>query len=59
MFFLFNCLISCDEKAADNELWNVGLAFELDTVMIDPGNELLHLNAGLRMAALDAERDYL
>lgn len=56
---LCSWLIGCGDNTAENEIRNVELSFSFDTVMIDPGNELLHLNAGLRMAALDAERNYL
>ncbi len=59
LFYLLNCLFSCGEKTVDNEHRKTELEFDLDTVMIDPGNELLYLNAGLRMAAVDSERDYL
>lgn len=59
--FLSLCfaLIGCAEKKDIVDLSLTSLNYSLDTIMIDPGNELLHLNAGLRMAALDAERDYL
>ncbi|WP_114748582.1 DUF4221 family protein [Pleomorphovibrio marinus] len=59
--FLSLCFafIGCAEKKDIVDLSLTSLNYSLDTVMIDPGNELLHLNAGLRMATLDAERDYL
>ncbi|WP_158859011.1 DUF4221 family protein [Lunatibacter salilacus] len=61
IIFLSLCcsFIGCAKKTDIVDLSLTSLNYSLDTVMIDPGNELLHLNAGLRMAALDAERDYL
>jgi len=59
VFYLCGTLIGCAEKKDIVDLSLTSLNYSLDTVMIDPGNELLHLNAGLRMAALDAERNYL
>jgi len=59
IFVLFGWVAGCVQRTKTSEIWKTELAFDLDTVMIDPVNEMLHLNAGLRMAALDAERNYL
>lgn len=62
MFFVFYLgwsLIGCAEKKDTKDLSLTSLNYSLDTIMIDPGKEFLHLNAALRMAALDSERDYL
>lgn len=59
VIYLCSCLIGCGEKEKFGNQGITNLEFSLDTVMIDPGNELLYLNAGLRMASLEAERDYL
>ncbi|WP_245189424.1 DUF4221 family protein [Lunatimonas salinarum] len=52
-------LIGCSETEKGSSQLPTSLSYTLDTVTIDPGNEFLHLNAALRMAALDSERDYL
>ncbi|WP_339925915.1 DUF4221 family protein [uncultured Cyclobacterium sp.] len=55
-FFLWSCGSgdSSGEKAIATDL-----NFKLDTLLIDPANELLYLNAGLRVAALDEKKEYL
>ena len=58
--FIFLLLVACgpgnstDEKAIDTDL-----NFTLDTLLIDPVDEFLYLNAGLRVAALDEKNQYL
>ena len=55
-FFLWACGSnnSTGEKAIDADL-----SFTLDTLLIDPVDEFLYLNAGLRVAALDDKKQYL
>lgn len=59
IILFYASLIGCEAKkdASEHDLPEIN--FQLDTVMIDPGNELLYLNAGLRMAALDEKKEYL
>ncbi|WP_339905335.1 DUF4221 family protein [uncultured Cyclobacterium sp.] len=55
-FFLWAC--GSGNSSSENAIVS-DLNFKLDTLLIDPGNEFLYLNAGLRVAALDERKEYL
>jgi len=56
---VFTLTLACNspKKGEDGNL--PSLEISMDTVMIDPGQEILFLNAGLRQSALSEDKKYL
>ena len=57
-YISFTIILACNsQKEGESNLPT--LAITMDTVMIDPGQEILFLNAGLRQSALSEDKKYL
>ena len=56
---LCGLLVYCGEKNEGKVNVPLEIHFTLDTLLIDPVDEFLYLNAGLQVAALDEKKQYL
>lgn len=52
-------LIGCSETEKGNSQFPISLSYTLDTVLIDPGEEILFLNSGLYPSRLSSDKRYL
>ncbi|MFO7826932.1 MAG: DUF4221 family protein [Cyclobacterium sp.] len=57
--FFASLLIGCEGRDTREKNGEVRLDFSLDTVMVDPGQEILFLNSGLNQAQLSPDKKYL
>ena len=57
--FAFSC--SGEKESADNDSTNIlaDFSFSVDTVIIDPGEEIINLSQGIRRSALSENKKYL
>jgi len=57
-YISFTIILACNSQK-EGESDQPSLEISMDTVMIDPGQEILFLNAGLRQSALSEDKKYL
>lgn len=51
--------IACSTKNAEDTAQALDFTFDLDTVMVDPGDEIIYLGYGLQTSALSKDQKYL
>jgi plastocyanin len=51
--------IACSQEDSENTAHALDFSFDLDTVMVDPGDEIIYLGYGLHTSALSKDQKYL